>query len=206
MVATRKWCVSNCTSQLDYHVRTGAKTTPFQCSSAVSASLTRSRSDSCSSRAPTTSLSCIACGASALNSGWDQPPMSITTAVPTASSSRVGRTPYDCRYLSRQSHIVMQMRTFQVIRDIEPREEILVHYSNDFFGEGNRLCECLSCEVRGHGSFESRATHRRSTPPSTQDDNSVTTRRMVRLADVTKLLAGTKRTGRRNDREHNNNK
>ncbi|TKS91409.1 Histone-lysine N-methyltransferase KMT5C [Collichthys lucidus] len=44
----------------------------------------------------------------------------------------------------------------EAIRPISPGEEITCYYGASFFGEGNEMCECCTCERNGEGHFKHR--------------------------------------------------
>lgn len=42
---------------------------------------------------------------------------------------------------------------FKAMREIQPTEEITTYYGKDYFGVGNRECECATCEAMDKGAF-----------------------------------------------------
>ncbi|XP_068034453.1 histone-lysine N-methyltransferase KMT5C-like [Anomalospiza imberbis] len=65
----------------------------------------------------------------------------------------------NCRFVSAPGGARVQ-----ALRDIPPRAEITCFYGDGFFGEGNRGCECRTCERLGEGAFRSRGGRGKAAP------------------------------------------
>ncbi|KAK0396574.1 hypothetical protein QR680_001771 [Steinernema hermaphroditum] len=60
----------------------------------------------------------------------------------------------NCKFVSKGRQAVLQVQ-----HTIEPYEEITCYYGDHFFGEGNRNCECYTCERTLTGSFAPKGTY-----------------------------------------------
>ncbi|KAG9035355.1 Histone-lysine N-methyltransferase set9 [Tulasnella sp. JGI-2019a] len=58
----------------------------------------------------------------------------------------------NCKLVRRGKHI-----TFELIRDVQPGEEITGAYGEDYFGDGNKDCLCETCERHGRGGYSEQA-------------------------------------------------
>ncbi|XP_026180896.1 histone-lysine N-methyltransferase KMT5C isoform X2 [Mastacembelus armatus] len=71
----------------------------------------------------------------------------------------------NCKFVPGEKNIAC----VEVIRPISPGEEITCYYGASFFGEGNEMCECCTCERNGEGHFR----HRGKQPECEETKDSV---------------------------------
>ena len=67
----------------------------------------------------------------------------------------------NCKFLGGEKNIAY----IEVIRPISPGEEITCYYGANFFGDGNIVCECVTCEKNGEGYFRHRGKQLHSEQP-----------------------------------------
>ena len=65
-----------------------------------------------------------------------------------------------CELVCKGEHTVV-VRT---LRDMKPDEEITIFYGEGFFGPGNELCECETCERLQQGAFKRKDGETKTTP------------------------------------------
>ncbi|XP_028311186.1 histone-lysine N-methyltransferase KMT5C [Gouania willdenowi] len=71
----------------------------------------------------------------------------------------------NCKFIPGEKNIAC----VEVIRPISPGQEITCYYGASFFGEGNEMCECCTCERKGEGHFK----HRGKQPDSDETKEAV---------------------------------
>ncbi|KAL8854978.1 MAG: hypothetical protein Q9221_000174 [Calogaya cf. arnoldii] len=76
---------------------------------------------------------------------------------------------HDCKANARLVTCGSEGMQIVAAREIGVGEEITVTYGDNYFGEGNCECLCLTCEKTGCGAWAGPATHGYETPPLTDE-------------------------------------
>ncbi|KAJ3600348.1 hypothetical protein NHX12_031333 [Muraenolepis orangiensis] len=63
---------------------------------------------------------------------------------------------HDCRPNCKFVPGEKNLASVAVMRPIAPGDEMTCYYGASFFGEGNEMCECCTCERKGEGHFKHR--------------------------------------------------
>jgi histone-lysine N-methyltransferase SUV420H len=63
-----------------------------------------------------------------------------------------------CKFLSTGAHAACVI----ALRDLSCGDEVTCHYGDNFFGENNCNCECVTCERNGRGAFSKRSPKKAS--------------------------------------------
>ena len=88
---------------------------------------------------------------------------------------------------------------YEVIADVKPGEELCIHYGNNFFGDNNCQCECMTCELRSRGFFAAQRKVQQALQISRIKDKMALTR------SKTRKITGKKSKIKRENKNKNKN-
>lgn len=63
----------------------------------------------------------------------------------------------NCKYITFNGDVYLETR-----KPIQKGQELTVFYDNDYFGNSNEYCQCLTCENNSQGAFRSRKAMRKN--------------------------------------------
>ena len=105
---------------------------------------------------------------------------------------------HDCKSNARLVTCGSEGMQIVAARDIGVGDEITVTYGDNYFGEDNCECLCLTCEKTRCGAWAGSATHGYQTPPLTDEVEAsgiyalrTTIRRRSRLSDMSEMQSPT---------------